>query len=136
MGERPDDQDSIKSLTPLPRSRTGRQIVTAAQRAGWTVHVTPGAGTVEVLDPDRPVCKCSKSRKAHRHESYTPVPCQSEGVRLRHPDGRCAVAVLISLDGKRWSGDDAWTWGPTYSLTQTTPGQLLSWLRSESEATA
>lgn len=101
------------------RSRTGRQLVKAAQAAGWTVHVTPGIlgplGRMTVLlprgHPDRPFNGDGSCPEVH-----VGAPCLTEGIRMTHPDGRRARALLASLDnGKGWAAakaPNAWLWAP------------------------
>jgi hypothetical protein len=111
------------------RSRTGRQLVKAADAAGWTVNVTPGHGATEQTYFGPPRGDGTRPRLTRD------VPCESEGIRLRAPDGRRAVAMFVTLDGKSWTGTkpvNAWAWTPPGLPTPTSTDDLLALLHAES----
>jgi hypothetical protein len=109
---------------PLPQSRTGQQLARAAQAAGWTATVTPGHGTTEQTYLGDPRGDGTRPRLT-RH-----VPCQSEAIHLAGPNGRRAVAVFCTTDGKSWRADDTWIWTThTCAVLRSSPRALLNELR-------
>jgi hypothetical protein len=110
------------------RSRTGRQLAKAADAAGWQVEITPGHGTAQqtYFGPPR--------RDGTRPKLTRDVPCESEGIRLRAPDDRRAVAVFVTLDGKSWTGAkpvNAWAWTPPAIPKPIDTRDLLALLKAE-----
>lgn len=104
----PAPSTSLPSSPALPRG-----VTTARKRFGpdWTVHITHGTGTTQITTRGEP------RADGTRPNVSVDVPCQSIGLRARHPDRRAAVAVWVHrLDpdptGKPrpWSFSSAWRW--------------------------
>lgn len=115
-----------------PRSPMHTQLANAAADAGWAVAVLHGWGQLPVLDPDRP-----HASNGTRPQVYVLQPCGAELLQLRAPDGRRAVAYAITLNGKTWAGQGAWTWTPPATLLDVTecgPIALRALLKTEAHA--
>lgn len=72
------------------------------QAHGWTVALTPGAGTVGItrLGPDRP--------DGTRPRLVVDTPCRSVAVRARHEDGRALRVVYETHTLTRVKRVPAW----------------------------
>lgn len=77
----------------IPRAA---QLLIKRLAPGWRHRVTHGAGTVQVGHIDRDL----------RKRVTTQEPCTSVAVRMRHTDGRAAVAVWV---GGKFDGGWRWT---------------------------